>query len=365
MKICIYCKKSENETAFSNKKGEHVISECLGSFPLYFGGEVVCKICNSEFSKLESVFKEDSIEGMHSAIWGIRDTYTIRMRKDRLNWTVTSQDGELGIFAEDFLFASPKEQKLYPKRIIILSLKQKKDNNMIYILFVEKFAELAKKNNQEFRKRKEWIKSLGELNIKLFGDKDWPIERMRYVLKQYDTKYNERSREYFGDKVRGQQWRVDYNMKVDDILFRVPAKIAFNYFAYCAIKQNMDDILFKPEFDKIRNYVRFGLHCGTQRPISIVNKSILCDEKNSNKKRIGHILTFHKKGNYIVSEVTLFNFFTYRIILGQYPFKIQSYRDTNFGCATFFDPFSGYISNKLYGSPHVIVGKPDYGLFCR
>ncbi|NQV00143.1 MAG: hypothetical protein HQ538_05355 [Parcubacteria group bacterium] len=234
---------------------------------------------------------------------------------------------------------------------------------MKYILFVEKYALFVQKpETQNFQKRKESIKKLkqkfGKLDISLFGnDKEgWTIERIIKLLKDYGLSYNKKSEENFEDKERGTKWFIDYVENGDAETLRTPVKIAFNYFAFCAKKDNMLNILLSPNFDYIRRYIRYKeLPSTNYKPVFNYNK-------NPKDKRGIHIISFQKEGNFITSFVNLFNRFNYRIVLGEYPFNIES---DNFGCATAFNPFSGKITTSIYSSPQPKIGKPEYGLFCR
>jgi len=367
MKTCIYCKRFEPEILFSPGKGEHVIPQFLGEFELYFGDDIVCPECNNYFSKLESIFKEDSLEGVYSAIWGLRETLTIRILKDRLNWTIVTDGGQLGVFENIFPFAHPAKQNIDPKPIIIIHPKER-ISNVIDILFVEKFADLARKQNAIFRKKKDWIKSLkknGKLDITIFGNRDWNLEKIKELLQKYDIEYTESYKtEYFEDETRGTRWSFEFNAKRDDKILRLIAKIAFNYFSYCARESHVAEILYSQNFDKLRGYIRDGTNIKNEQIVQIGDISILDNENDLKKKTIQHVLTFKQENETIISELNLFGLFTYRVAIGKYPFRLMT-DNLRFGCATVFDPFSKRVINTIYSTPVPIIGKPKYGLFCK
>lgn len=361
MKVCIYCKQSENNTTFSSKRGEHVIPRFLGRFNLYFGNDTVCQKCNSSLSRAETVFKEGSSAGIHSAVYGIDNSNSsIRIRKDRISWTITSSTGELGVFKDVFPFVRLSDNNSYPKPIIILD---HNDSKIKYILFIEKYAAYSKdQNSKNFQDRKKFIGGLirkfKKLNISLFGDinKGWTVENVASLLKVYGINYNKKSEERFEDVNRGAEWSINYTENGDAETLKTPAKIAFNYFAYCAKKANLENILQNPSFDYIRQYIQFG-----KLPPPIYKPDFNYNS-NSIDKRGLHIVSFQEENNFITSFVSLFSRFNYKIVLAKYPFSVQS---NKFGCATAFDPFTGSILNNVYSTPQPIINKNDYSLFSR
>lgn len=361
MKWCIYCKKTEYETIFSPKKGDHIIPKLLGEFDLYFGDDTVCQSCNNKISKSEGIFKEGSLAGVHSAVYGIDEKKhsSIKLLKDRINWDISSEDGEIGVFKDTFPLVDLAAGQLRPKSIIILDHEQSKTK---HILFAEKYHEYAEKKNSEFisrqKKIREFKEKFGKLDISLFGDTKcgWTIEKMIALLNAYGLSYNEKISEMFTDKDRGKKITVKFTENGDEKTLKTPAKIAFNYFAFCARVDGMINILKHENFDAIRNYVLLGI-----LPAPIYKPSFNYDNDPENKNGY-HILTFQKEGEFITSHVSLFGRFNYKITLGRYPFSIQT---DNFGCATAFDPFSKQIIHTIYSTPQPAIGRKRYGLFCR
>lgn len=363
MKICIYCKKTEEGTEFASKKGkgEHVIPQFLGRFDLYFGDDVVCKACNNKLSKTEGIYKEGSLAGIHSAIYGIDENKksSIRIRKNRVSWKFISIGGKLGLFKDMFPFIQFTESKIKPRSVIMLDHKKSK---MMHILFIEKYAKYAEKKNKEFTKRKEAIDKFKspykKINISLYGNEEegWTLEKIVNLLNTYGLTYNKKSEERFEDKDRGTGWKMEYFENGDKKTLRTPAKIAFNYFTFCAKEAGMIDIVQNPVFDPIRQYISDG-----KLPSEEYKPAFNYDGQNKDAEG-RHIVTFQKEGDYITSFIKLFGIFSYKIILGKYPFKIQS---NNFGCGTGFNPFSKEIINSMYSTPQPIIGKAKYGLFCR
>lgn len=361
MKKCIYCQKTDAETTFSTGEGEHLFPQLLGRFNLYFGDDTVCVLCNKEIGRLlENPFKEGSLAGVHSAVYGINDASSVRVTKDRVSWTITSDTGKLGVFNGVFPFMNVSSTTFLPRPIIILDHNESK---IKYILFADKYELFAANlDGKEFIERKEHLAKLKErfknLDISLFGNTSngWTIERIINLLKKYGLTYNKASEEKFEDAERGTKWYVNYTEKGDAQTLRVPAKIAFNYFTFCALKAGMPTVIHHRNFDYIRRFVRYG-----ELPPQEFKPQFSYDSGTNDKQGL-HFVSFQEEGGYIVSLVSLFGRFNYRVVLAKYPLAVDP---ANFGCATALDPFTGDIITSLYPTPQIIVGKKDYGLFCR
>jgi hypothetical protein len=99
---------------------------------------------------------------------------------------------------------------------------------------------------------------------------------------------------------------------LDNIIFRGVAKISFNFLAY----SRGADFALRPDFDAIRNYIRFGVK--PPRPPVIVTKiPILRGDDASYRQTNGHVivLDWDKMNEGIVCLVSLFNHLTYHVVL--------------------------------------------------
>ena len=109
-------------------------------------------------------------------------------------------------------------------------------------------------------------------------------------------------------------WECEVSAQIDQIIFRSIAKIAFNYLAYWVERELVVDSPFHP----IRRYIRFGEK--TSYPfVVVIEKAILGDEPIEGKRRLGHLITLDKSKNRlsIVSQVSLFNWMTYSVLLAK------------------------------------------------
>jgi len=139
------------------------------------------------------------------------------------------------------------------------------------------------------------------------------------------------------------------------------AKIAFNYFAYCAKESNQRGILFRPAFNRIREYILEDKSKLEAVTIDEQKQAILYNERNSQRRVAAHIATFKRKGNRIISEITILNQIIYRVDLGLYPFRIDF---PGFGCGHLFEPFGGKIL-RLGLSPIPVIRTNEFSLTCH
>ncbi|TID72875.1 hypothetical protein, partial [Legionella pneumophila] len=102
---------------------------------------------------------------------------------------------------------------------------------------------------------------------------------------------------------------VEIRSKIDRVIRRTVAKIAFNYFAYFNYKY----IVLNGEFDKIRDFILKG---DFEYPIKIEDKAVLYDEQRSSQRRLGHLITINRNCyGMLLAQVSLFNFIKYTIPL--------------------------------------------------
>lgn len=136
---CIYCLKTDG--TFSGR--EHVIPQFLGTFtPKNLLLKPVCNGCNSiVFSKFETVFKEDSVEGLIAAQFRLRNDSSIRFRNERMKINKRIS-GEQRIFDETFPFLDPVTGRAIPVPHVIIEGK----NGKTLILLLKGITERRKRN---------------------------------------------------------------------------------------------------------------------------------------------------------------------------------------------------------------------------
>jgi len=358
---CIYCLKTFTKSNF--KSDEHVIPQCLGGkkFPKLIN--LVCKGCNNGvFSPLETEFKQDSIEGIicqmvGTGIW----SETVWIKAKRTNFIIGN-----GIGIDNFNHAFPFIRFInnIPTYEFRSQLKVKNKSDGYQVFPIQYLKQLVEKNNKDFRKLKdERLKNISMNDMLLFTKTEDELDEAITLLKSYGIKYSEKYRKYSLVKVEEKgDTEISWEGKWDRTVFRVISKIAFNYFVFCSVKEGdyYKDLLYSPNFDKIRRYINAGVGKSEDFINQIMNKSILKQEDDNNRI-VAHTIYFYiDPDGMIISRITLFGSYIYEIHIGKYPIMLLT--RNIIGCGNMFDPFTGDVSpiiptihlknkssSKLYG----------------
>jgi len=114
------------------------------------------------------------------------------------------------------------------------------------------------------------MKTAGKSNIRIFAgakdDKDnSQLKEMIALLKDYGVNYTEKiNKSISSEELKDRKFEIKMDCRVNKDVGRIIAKIAFNYFALCAQKDNLQDILYHPNFEKIKAFIlgdeRVNLH---------------------------------------------------------------------------------------------------------
>jgi len=99
---------------------------------------------------------------------------------------------------------------------------------------------------------------------------------------------------------------------IDATIKRAVSKIAFNYLAF----RYGSEAALQTAFDPIRRFI----HDGTEPwypPLRVLGERILGDERNRADRRVGHIINlgYASDRRSVLSQVSLFNTFTYNVAL--------------------------------------------------
>ncbi len=339
MPICIYC---TNDT---QKGREHVVPRCMGIFVkpnnLTIVGGHVCNECNSKvFNPLETKFKEDSDDGIFCQMLNLERSCEIRISGKNVRMDLSPGFGN-DFFKEIFPILRWEDGSL--KLHIEPQIKIKRDTPGSYVvLLVNELRRLRANGHKKIERIKKFLASVPSKKFQVFapakdsGDDSLLVESIN-LLRELGGKYNEGSRQENFDE-RKQEDRV-FEIKSEVTLGletgRVIAKVAFNYFAYCAIQDGRADILMHQNFSKIKSYILGKHDIPIKEVITNLNKSPLLNEESVAGKRLfAHVILFSQEKDEIIAKLSFFGKMVYTINLGKIPCDLVH---DNFGSGHFFD----------------------------
>lgn len=140
---------------------------------------------------------------------------------------------------------------------------------------------------------------------------------------------------------------TDINFRIDVILRRAVAKIAFNYMAYVT----SPDFVLSPDFNEVRSFIRHGET--PEYPVVHVDFTpILFDDHPLARQTNGHLVTldWDAQRNQVMAQVSLFNELRFVVLLGRAPRGL--WRDIRIG--HHFDSDNRQIT-RLFSSRGLIL----------
>lgn len=332
---CVYCWK--NDVDFNR---EHVLPQFLW----YFNSKnfvldwFVCSFCNNNFSKIEGIFKQDSMEGILAQQLNVAQNSSIWVTNKRLK--INSEPGFDNFLHQDmFPFLKIENGKI----VIDLNKTQirMRDTQSGYRVFqVEELKRIASEWGKDFNKLKERIGKLKKEDMAIFLPADWledgQLDKVISILKQYNINYVPWDTK-FADNEPKSRWMIGFQCTLDRDLCRVLAKIIFNYFTYCLMKKWMSNVAYRNEFKKIRNFIS-----GDE---TVWVKEILFHHSDMPYLQADqphpHLLDFQVFKNKVIGQVSLFGKKSYMIMLGDLPSDITDSEDIS--SFHIFDPFTHTI----------------------
>ncbi len=343
---CIYCL---GDLAFNK---EHVIPQFLGTFTpinptLKAKDKLVCQNCNSKiFSALETEFKEDSCEGVRSQMLNFDKCNSVRVRGKNVKMECLSGLGDK-FFNEVFPFLEIQNGNFLVKFKPQIKIRNYADG---YQIFLYEAIKDIKRNSRDFKDLSARFSKVKPSDIALFGGADSPddnrqLHDMISFLKECGVNYQERERKYAPMYNMGDRFEVAMECLISPAICRFVAKVAFNYFAFCALVDLRTEILFELSFDKIKRFV-LGDATVTREEVvvQVSDDPITYHEKESGKRIIGHLVVLFEENGNIYSKVTFWGNKVYKVLLGKLPSGLQS---QNFGCGHMFYPFDKTIHNLI------------------
>ncbi len=364
MARCIYCLKSEKETTFNR---EHVIPQSLGVFEpvnavLTAEDGLVCKACNSDFSKLETTFKEDTEEGIFAQQLNLDGNRSVRIRGKRLKMSNASDFGK-SFLKQIFPFLKVENHHLVMDLTPQIQIRNYFDGYQVYKVSILKKIKEDPKKNAEIKARLSRVKP-SDVAIFTGGNslEDNNLDEIITLLKDFGLPYVEGDRK-FTPLTSTERFEYDLECTVDRDAARILAKIMFNYFALCALKENMQNILFDRCFDKIRLFINGNEEIKIREIIPSIDKDfIMEEEKEREMVLIAHKITFEIINDQIIGYLNLFGRRVYEVVIGYTPKELQH---ENMGCGHLFDPFSRKIASLGKGRVTTLRSEEQkpFGLF--
>lgn len=351
---CIYCNH-----VTSDFTREHVVPQMLGTFEPdnQILSEEVCSPCNNKFSFYERVFREDSFESYMSLIYGFIERPYVKIRPAaRRSIELTFGGEEADFWGHVFPFIQDGHIFTYKPQIHLRG----KDSN-IYVVFLEALEKPTKK-------LLEVIKQSEKTDIKLFLNSEYHLTKVLEILDSVGITYKETERIKPSEAMLKIQDKGSIGMTcnafVDDDLKRTPAKIAFNYFAYNAVKSGGKEYLYNTVFNDLKGFILGDISDGDSQIVSMTKtppwKSAYDDVPID--KVPYHFLSFSLEGELLVSHVSIFNLFHYKIHLGKNFFLSSS----RLGNAHMFDPVNRCYK-RMYrlaqGTKIPRLGDPEFSIW--
>lgn len=356
MARCVYCLKNEEETTFAHR--EHVMPQFLGTFsPLnpVLVGDLVCDTCNHAFSPFERNFHEDSEEGITGQMLNIDNRHSVRLRGKNVKM-VTSNGIGVDMLDQVFPFFKREAERL------VVELKpqvQLRNYDGVYQVFLPEALRVIKKDGREFRDVKKRIAGLQQKDIRIFAPADHAGDEAAFssvvaLLVDFGITYKEGEKAFSAiEKREGTPFEISMECTVNRDIGRVLAKIAFNYFAYCANTSQKSDILFGENFDRIRQFIRGDESIALKDVVISLDKDVILGEERDGQKRLlAHVVVFEEVNGQIIAKLSFWGRRIYEIAIGAIPSDLSV---RNFGCGHVFDPFKQRIHNISQQPKHDVA----------
>jgi hypothetical protein len=292
-KTCIYCRE-----VGSFKKSEHVIPQALGTFDTrtWTLRDVVCDNCNKFFGdNLEVYFNRGSLEALDRFKFGLKPTDEAKdIHASRVSVVSVSKE------SEGIKFSPVTHVRLPQVRLL---LKGGEDKHESFSLAELEALESIDKTKYDLKNTR---------GIGIMADEQSDLDRLIAALAKLGIPFVRQ-----GDmpKIGNHRVELEYNVKIDAVILRAVAKVAFNY----AAKVRGAAYCRRPDFDAIRKFIRYG----ERPPFTAVvpsNAPILGYDTETTRQMAGHLLVLESKdrGATIQCRLAFFNGVTYTVTLGRF-----------------------------------------------
>ena len=287
---CIYCKNEIKET---QQNREHIFPKSFGCPDSWFL-DCVCKNCNHKLGgTIERFLAGDSLESLRRLKYiGSRSKKSIKQIRLKIN---IPREDKYGKFAGATVYTdfSQRNKSKLPTQILIQD--DEKNRKIFFLDDIEK--DEIKEEIHKYKNKNICIIFENEENKKQALDK---LKNIDVDLKIYEEgKMPE-------GVVENNEIIVEVKSIIDIVILRAIAKIAFNYLTL--IKGS--NYVLDSRFDPVREFITKGIK-PKYEIVKLKEGHILTDETNHIRFLNGHIFTIRIEGNSIISEITLFNSYTY------------------------------------------------------
>lgn len=318
MPKCIYCLKEDDDFT-----SEHVIPEAIGLYgtktPVL---DCVCNECNRYFGdNMEAPVFRKSIYNLARHEIMSEDKPVLRSNsKSRI--IVSSEFLQIRYISEDILNGALLRINIDTKTLDFASQVgfKKRDGKREYEYYSDEVLKKDKELTKSLISKTKHLKD--ENKIFVYGGTDREHKRLCAFLYKQGVKFSKTcasiplpesgKREYCAMLV------------FNEIFRRLLAKIAFNYFSYYVCPQLGKEYIFKPTFDRIRRYIRYGEKDDGHNFVRMRKLNMVFQEKEYRVSVIktdlkGHLLAVNSTGGPITALVDLFHrtgFFVAEVLIG-------------------------------------------------
>jgi len=298
--ICIYCLNDLPPDGF--RRTEHVIPQSLGVFEsnLTLNG-VVCDGCNQLFGNtIDLMLGRGSSEAVHRLDYGVQPPEkALNLRRDRVRFAFKSEDSWNGLLLE----LRPEAGSLAVRPIPQVGFRAQPAGPFMFV-----------SEEELLRTDAPLPAGVDAANgMLLVADSDTTQQRLIAALSGRGITFREERRAPVPVRP-GELLPVEVRARLDLLVLRCVAKIAFNYLAWAEGR----GFVLGESFCPLRRLVRLGARA--PYPLVVVDDlPILADDQPRLRQTNGHLITvgWAADRRSLVAQVGLFNYARYRISLAR------------------------------------------------
>lgn len=301
----------------------------MGNFQpdLFFQGDIVCDQCNEKIGEtIEKHFSEKSFEGLIARL-------LLRRNKSKQSPVILYYSSLLKFhFSPDstvdfnpiFLFINSALDKAGSTKDPVLLLRK---GNLYAFIFAEEVANLKSQNI--IKKLRYKIKDFrkGTEAMEWVGNRDDSAEIVQSALTNLGLKA-ESSSESVNDDSQPKQIKSNF-VAVQDVEInsaRFVAKVAFEYFTYCADKSGVLSNVFSEELKPIRDFIKTGTG-DAKSFVSVGNNNFVSQKVKQGNNY--YFVAFEVVKGVLIGKIAFMDTIAYQINLGKSPFSLANNRIGN------------------------------------